>query len=105
MTQYGCTTATDMMYSRLTLRERKGLFFIHAITLCSDQEQLRKIADTDKYHPYTGGSLKMKKPCQIPKSNCILVNQLDPTDSRVAYLDENELVQYNTSSHVHKRDT
>ncbi len=40
---------TVMMKIRLDSFERKGLILIQAMTLCSDQDMLRKIALTDSH--------------------------------------------------------
>jgi hypothetical protein len=39
-----------------------GLFFIHAITLCRDQDIINPIAVEAKYHPYTGSGANIKVP-------------------------------------------
>ena len=60
---------TVPMNIKLTGRDRKGLIFIHAMTLCSDQEALRNIALTDSHQAYTGVGKNNQKPCQMPRIN------------------------------------
>jgi hypothetical protein len=50
-TQYGWTKMTVPMKILLQNLERKGLSFIHAMTLCKLQDALRKMAATDNHHP------------------------------------------------------
>lgn len=49
--------------------ERKGLFFIQAMTLCKFHEMIKKMTVDDKYHPQVGGLKKMKKPFGMARSS------------------------------------
>lgn len=51
-----------LMYIKLPLGWRNGLFFIHAMTLCMVQDVMRRTAVEERYQPQTGGSKKVKKP-------------------------------------------
>lgn len=39
-----------------------GAFFIHAITLCKDQDTINPIAVAARYQPYTGSGANMNVP-------------------------------------------
>lgn len=56
-------------YKSEILRPMNGLFFIHAITLCKDQDIINPIADAAKYHPYTGSGANMNVPWARAKIN------------------------------------
>lgn len=47
---------------RLPRGERKGLFFIHAMTLWRDHDAMRGTTVDERYQPQAGGSKKQKKP-------------------------------------------
>lgn len=69
-----------------------GLFFIHAITLCKDQDIINPIADAARYHPYTGSGANMNVPWakarinyqEVPKLVRIFqINGSRPTSNRI----------------------
>lgn len=55
------------IYIALLRFERKGLFFIQAMTLCKFHEMMRKITVEERYHPQVGGSKKVKNPFGIAR--------------------------------------
>jgi hypothetical protein len=55
------------IYMVLFRFERKGLFFIQAITLCRFHEIMRRMAVEERYHPQAGGSKKVKKPFGVAR--------------------------------------
>src|SRR5258708_5023998 len=53
---------------RLTRRDRNGLLFIHATTVCKLQLRVKKMAVTDRYQPQAGGLGDMRRSSSIKMS-------------------------------------
>jgi hypothetical protein len=51
-----------LIYIKLPLGCKKGLFFIQEMTLCNVQDAIRRTAVEERYQPQIGGLKKVKKP-------------------------------------------
>ena len=71
------------MYMRLFLRDRNGLLFIHATTLCMLQLRFRNTAVQDRYQPYAGGFGNIKVPCGIPNISSTKMSLCSRTPRRM----------------------
>lgn len=58
------------MKTNFQKRGRKGLIFIHAMTLWRNQEILSGMAATDSHQVSMGGVGNSQNPCQMPRRSC-----------------------------------
>ena len=75
----------------LMVGDRKGLIFIHEMTLCSDHEAFKKMAPTDSHQENTGLSKNSQKPCHKPRISCGWLDLCRAMLRLSVYLEENEL--------------